>query len=146
MLDEFICHGKEKLRCGYTTGSCAAAAAKAAANMLITGELLYNISISTPKGIDLHLEVLEPFINENYAPKNIFLSGVSMGATSVMMASNLGLPHNVRGIIADCGFTSPPEIIKRVASNAFKINATPIMPALNLMCIIFGGFNLSVFL
>lgn len=82
------------------------------------------------------------FINENYAPKNIFLSGVSMGATSVMMASNLGLPHNVRGIIADCGFTSPPEIIKRVASNAFKINATPIMPALNLMCIIFGGFNL----
>ena len=67
MLENYVYHGKKRLRCGYTTGSCAAAAAKAAANMLITGELLYNISISTPKGIDLHLEVLEPFINENYA-------------------------------------------------------------------------------
>lgn len=82
------------------------------------------------------------FVNEKYNPKNVFLSGVSMGATSVMMASNLDLPQNVKGIIADCGYTSASEIIKRVASNAFKINATPIMPALNLMCIIFGQFNL----
>lgn len=82
------------------------------------------------------------FINEKYHPQNVFLSGVSMGATSVMMASNLNLPQNVRGIIADCGYTSATEIIKRVATNVFKINATPIMPALNLMCIVFGKFNL----
>lgn len=82
------------------------------------------------------------FINANYTPKNIFLSGVSMGATTVMMAANLNLPQNVRGIIADCGFTSVPEIIKKVARQAFKIDATIFLPILNLMCKIFGGFSI----
>lgn len=67
MLDEFICHGKEKLRCGYTTGSCAAAAAKAAAEMLLSEANVSFVGISTPKGIKLKLDVLEPMINENYA-------------------------------------------------------------------------------
>lgn len=82
------------------------------------------------------------FINEKYAPKNILLSGVSMGATTVMMASNLDLPTNVKGIIADCGFTAAPDIIKKVALQAFKINATPILPVLSVMCKIFGNFSL----
>lgn len=82
------------------------------------------------------------FINQKYAPKNILLSGVSMGATTVMMAANLGLPNNVRGIIADCGFSSAPDIIKKVAREAFKINAEPILPVLDLMCKIFGKFSL----
>lgn len=67
MLDEYVYHGKERLRCGYTTGSCATAAAKAAAEMLITGEFLSTAEIITPKGIDLHLEVCEPAINKSYA-------------------------------------------------------------------------------
>lgn len=67
MLDKFICHGKEKLRCGYTTGSCAAAAAKAAAKMLLSEANVSFVGISTPKGIKLKLDVLEPMINENYA-------------------------------------------------------------------------------
>lgn len=82
------------------------------------------------------------FINQKYSPKNIFLSGVSMGATTVMMAANLGLPQNVKGIIADCGFTAAPDIIKKVARQAFKINATPILPILNIMCKLFGNFSL----
>lgn len=82
------------------------------------------------------------FINQQYAPKNIFLSGVSMGATTVMMAANLELSNNVRGIIADCGFTSAPEIINKVARESFKINAEPILPLLNLMCKLFGKFSL----
>lgn len=82
------------------------------------------------------------FINRHYAPKNIFLSGVSMGASTVMMAANLRLPDNVRGIIADCGFTSATDIIKRVARQAFKINATPILPLLNVGCKMFGKFSL----
>ncbi len=67
MLDEFICHGKEKLRCGYTTGSCATAAAKAAAEMLLSEANVSFVGISTPKGIKLKLDVFEPMINENYA-------------------------------------------------------------------------------
>ena len=37
----------------------------------------------------------------------VYLAGISMGATTVLMAAGLELPVNVRGIVADCGFTSP---------------------------------------
>lgn len=67
MLDEYVYRGKEKLRCGYTTGSCAASAAKAAAEMLITGEKATCVSLDTPKGIRLNLDVFEPLVEENYA-------------------------------------------------------------------------------
>lgn len=45
----------------------------------------------------------------------LYLAGVSMGATTVLMAAALGLPDNVKGIIADCGFTSPHAIWKHVS-------------------------------
>lgn len=67
MLHEYIYRGKEKLRCGYTTGSCAAAAAKAAAEMLISGSKLSEVQINTPKGILLDLDVLDAEISDNYA-------------------------------------------------------------------------------
>ena len=44
----------------------------------------------------------------------IFLQGLSMGATAVLMASDTRFSGNVRGIVADCGFTSPREIISKV--------------------------------
>ena len=46
----------------------------------------------------------------------IYLAGVSMGATTVLMAAGLDLPENVHGIAGDCGFTSPQAIWKHVAS------------------------------
>lgn len=58
-LEEYICKGTQKLRCGYTTGSCAAAAAKAAAEMLMTGRKADSVEIMTPKGIRLCLDVSE---------------------------------------------------------------------------------------
>lgn len=67
MLHEYIYRGKEKLRCGYTTGSCAAAAAKAAAEMLISGIKLSKVQINTPKGIILDLDVLDAEISDNCA-------------------------------------------------------------------------------
>lgn len=50
---------QRQLRAGYTTGSCAAAAAKAAAYRLLSGETLRQVSLTTPKGIILYLEVEE---------------------------------------------------------------------------------------
>lgn len=48
----------------------------------------------------------------------IYLCGVSMGASTVLMAAGLSLPDNVRGIVADCGYTSPVDIWKHVAKQA----------------------------
>ena len=45
----------------------------------------------------------------------VYLAGVSMGATTVLMTADLELPANVRGIMADCGFTSAHDIWKHVA-------------------------------
>ena len=45
------------LRYGWTTGSCAAAAAKAAAQMLFGGEEIRHVRLMTPKGIELYLDV-----------------------------------------------------------------------------------------
>ncbi|HWS29488.1 MAG TPA: cobalt-precorrin-5B (C(1))-methyltransferase CbiD [Clostridia bacterium] len=52
------------LRCGYTTGACAAAAAKAAVLMLLTGKPVSSVSIPTPKGVLLALDVLDAMISE----------------------------------------------------------------------------------
>lgn len=51
----------------------------------------------------------------------IYLGGVSMGATTVLMTAGLELPDNVRGIVADCGFTSPHAIWKHVAEHNLHI-------------------------
>jgi len=51
------------------------------------------------------------FISQKLNDPKIIISGISMGAATVLMASDLELPKNVKGIIADCGYSSPKEII-----------------------------------
>jgi len=51
----------------------------------------------------------------------LYLCGVSMGASTVLMAAGLPLPASVHGIIADCGFTSLHEIWKHVARHNLHI-------------------------
>ena len=65
-MEEYQFSQGKNLRCGYTTGSCATAAAKAAATMLLTGERVDSVRIDTPKGITLNLEPLQVELAENY--------------------------------------------------------------------------------
>lgn len=51
----------------------------------------------------------------------VYLAGVSMGATTVLMAAGLQLPPNVHGIMADCGFTSANAIWKHIATDNLHI-------------------------
>ena len=58
-FEEYIAAGGKRLRCGYTTGTCATAAARAAAELLLAGELVPSVSVHTPAGIDVLVDVEE---------------------------------------------------------------------------------------
>ena len=58
---------KKELRKGYTTGTCAAIAAKAAVKMIFTGEKVYRESVLTPKGITITTDIQDISFTENSA-------------------------------------------------------------------------------
>ena len=58
-LELYIPVGKQRLRCGYTTGTCAAAAAAGAAALLLAGERLPAAAVDTPAGVRVEAELLE---------------------------------------------------------------------------------------
>lgn len=74
--------------------------------------------------------------------QKIILAGVSMGAANVLMASELDLSENVVGVIADCPYSSPVEIICKV-SRERKIPVWLIYPFIFSAAAIFGHFNLG---
>ena len=65
--DKYIIRDNKKMRFGYTTGSCAAAAAQAAARMLFTRQPVPAVKLETPKGLVLFLEPVETVLEENRA-------------------------------------------------------------------------------
>ena len=63
------------------------------------------------------------WINGRFPEKPpVYLAGVSMGATTVLMTANLNLPDNVAGIAADCGFTSAQEIWEHITEDNLHLN------------------------
>ncbi len=64
----------------------------------------------------------------------IYLSGVSMGATTVLMALGFELPDCIKGVIADCGFTSPRAIWKHVMNNNLRMSDKLAYPIVNYIC------------
>lgn len=71
----------------------------------------------------------------------IFLYGVSMGGATVLMASDLDLPQNVKGIVADCPYTNPLEVILYVGKGTSLPNWL-IKPFVITAAKIYGGFDL----
>lgn len=72
----------------------------------------------------------------------LMLLGVSMGAATVVMASGLGLPENVKCILADCGFTSPKAIMQSVIKD-MKLPRRLSYFLVRLGGKLFGGFDLE---
>lgn len=80
---------------------------------------------------------------ERFGPKTpLILSGVSMGATTVLMASDLPLPDTVCAIIADCPYSAPGDIIAKVAVE-MGLPRKPAMALCRLGAMLFGGFRVG---
>lgn len=58
----------------------------------------------------------------------ILLHGISMGGATVLMTSGLQLPQQVKGIVSDCGFTSPKDVFTHVLHSMYHLPAFPLMP------------------
>ena len=73
----------------------------------------------------------------------IVLYGVSMGASTALMASSEKLPKNVKCIISDCAFTSAYDILKHQLKKAKKVPIFPFLNILNIICIIKNNYSLK---
>lgn len=68
------------------------------------------------------------FVIETCGPDvQILLHGISMGGATVLMTGALGLPSQVKGIIADCAFTSPKYVFSHVLRSMYHIPAFPMI-------------------
>lgn len=128
-MDSFVIKDGKKLRCGYTTGSCAAAASKAAAMMLLGGKIQESIYLMTPRGIGLDLTVHETERGEGYVSCGIIKdSGDDPDVTNGMMVysrvEKTAVPHE---ILIDGGIgigrITKPGLDQPVGNAA--INSTP---------------------
>lgn len=79
--------------------------------------------------------------NANFGDVPVILSGLSMGASTVLFLADADLPENVKGIIADCGFTSPWEIISYVFKKVTHLPAYPSVWLADKLARLFGGFS-----
>ena len=127
-LELFIPVGRQKLRCGYTTGTCAAAAAAGAAARLLTGETLPAVRIATPAGVAVEAELLQHAAGEGWAACAVRKDGgddpdVTDGALIFARVERTDTP----GIIIDggegVGRVTLPGLDQPVGAAA--INSTP---------------------
>lgn len=81
--------------------------------------------------------------NIAFGEYSIVLCGLSMGASTVMYLADEPLPRNVKGIIADCGFTSPKDIISCVYKTVTHIPPGPSIWVTDILARLFAGFHLS---
>lgn len=71
------------------------------------------------------------------------LGGVSMGAATVLMASSMDLPENVKAVVADCPFDAPENIIKKVLGQDMGLPVAWVYPLIRLGGMLYGGFDLK---
>ena len=94
-------------------------------------------------GINERLDVLEwaKYIQGRFGDVDYYLVGVSMGAATVLLAAELDFPPGLKGVMADCPYASPRDIIVTVAGY-MHIPAWTLVFAL-IGARLFGHFELS---
>lgn len=83
------------------------------------------------------------FLEREFPGVPVIMDGLSMGASVVMAAAELDLPDNVRGIIADCGYTSMRGIFDKIIREWFHLPPFPLVPLTDLYCRVRHGFGFT---
>ena len=83
------------------------------------------------------------WLGENHPGTPVYLCGISMGAATVLMAAELPISDRVSGIIADCGYSTPDEIVSLTLHKTLGGLTAPTMAAVNLNCKLRAGFTLK---
>ena len=94
-------------------------------------------------GVKEHKDCLKwvAFMTEHFGPDvKIILTGISMGASTVLIAASAPLPPQVQGVLADCGFTSAKAIMYKVLRQ-IKLPPKIVYPFVRLGAILYGGFD-----
>ena len=81
--------------------------------------------------------------NRQFGDVPVLLSGMSMGASTMMYLADEKLPDNVRGFIVDCGFTTPKEILSCVFTSVTHLPGFLCMWSVGLCTRLFGGFGIT---
>ena len=112
MLERYVYKNQKKMRCGYTTGTCACAAAKAAAYMLLSGREVKEIKVITPMGVSLTLPVIDIDIKEDKVICAIkkdsgddpdVTNGIKIYAQVTYVKEDIVRTINTDGVIVDGG-------------------------------------------
>ena len=81
--------------------------------------------------------------NDNFGEHQLILSGMSMGASTVLYLADQQLPDNVKCIIADCGFTSPWDILDKVYRETVHLPSRLSLWAADVFTRLFARFSLK---
>ena len=82
------------------------------------------------------------YAERRFPGKKIVLEGLSMGSSTVLMAAGEKLPDSVAGIICDCGYTSPRDIIRTVIAS-YHLPVKVFYPLVRLAGRVIGGFDVE---
>ena len=96
-------------------------------------------------GIHERYDVLSwiEWIEQNHGGLPLYLCGISMGASTVLMTAGLPIAGRVQGILADCGYSTPQEIVSLTLKKNIGGLAGPTLAAVNLNCKLREGFTLK---
>lgn len=81
------------------------------------------------------------FHNQHFGALPLILNGLSMGASTVLYLADEVLPDNVKGIIADCGFTSPKAIVNNVYKSIIRLPAALSLWSADIFARLFAHFR-----